>query len=672
MYQGPFWQNQFVWTPLSKALGAHKSAAEAAKHMPHVEFRPPGKAIDVPAQTSLLDAARAAGVAVQADCGGEGTCGTCIVRVASGEVESRSLGTLPDAAVAEGYVLACAARVRQEDLVIEVPERAAVEGGKFVPENETHLVRQELLPKAWQFDPLAVKWLLHVPPAEPEDGLSDLDRLTRSIQRDWGKQPVECSLFGLRKLADILRDAQGEVTATLVRDSGRLHVVNLEAGDTTLRHYAIAIDVGTTTVAVQLIDLAVAQMVGARSDYNEQIACGLDIISRINYARKPEHLEDLRQRVLRTINRLIHQVARSQGVDPHEISNAAVSGNTVMTHLLLGLNPEYLRLAPYTPTVLQVPYLRNLEIGIEINPEAWIHFSPSVGSYVGGDITAGLLCTDLATPKEELSLFIDIGTNGEVVVGNSSFLMACACSAGPAFEGGGIECGMRAATGAIEKIRVDAATCVPRYSTVGHARPRGICGSGMIDLVAGLFLTGWLDPAGKFDRTRPCSRITVEGRRASYTIVPATESATGKPIVISELDIENILRTKASIYSACALMLNQVGLRFEDLCHVYIAGGFGRFLDLEHAIVIGLAPDLPREKFHYIGNASLMGSYMVVVSQEFRQRQIELAQRMTYLELNADPAYMEQYTGALFLPHTDPARFPSVSRRRPGYENSSG
>ncbi len=629
--------------------------------MPTIEFRPSGKTVQVQPQTGLLEAARQVGVEIETSCGGEGTCGRCIVRVASGEVDSRSLGLLPPAAVAEGYVLACVTHVLREDLIVEVPEPAAFAGGKFAPENETHLVRQELLPKRWEYDPLAVKWLVRVPPAQAGDGLSDLDRLTRGIQQDWGKRPVEYSLLGIRRLADTVRAAEGQVTATIVRDRGSLHVINIEPGDTTLRHFAVAVDVGTTTIAVQLINLAVGETLAARSDYNDQLVWGLDVISRINYARGPGRLEELRRRVLATINRLIRQVAKSHDVDPEEISNAAVSGNTVMTHLLLGLNPEYLRRAPYTPTLLQVPYLRNSEIGIEINPQAWIHFSPCVGSYVGGDITAGLLCTDIATSTEDVNLFMDVGTNGEIVVGNNSFLLACACSAGPAFEGGGIECGMRACTGAIERVSIDAATGLPRYSTVGSVRPRGICGSGMINLIAGLFLTGWMDPAGKLDRSRPCPAISVEGRRARYLIVPAEASAEGKPISITETDIDNILRTKASIYSACALLLKQVGMGFGNLQHVFIAGGFGRFLNLENATVIGLIPDLPREKFRYLGNSSLLGSYMVVVSQDFRQRQLELAQRMTYVELNTDPAYMEQYTAALFLPHTDPAQFPSVT-----------
>ncbi len=631
--------------------------------MPTVEFRPSGKTAQVLPQTGLLDAARQAGVNIESPCGGEGTCGKCMVRVTGGEVDSRSLGTLPHAAVAEGYVLACATRVLRENLVVEVPEQEGTEGGQFASENEAHLVRQELLPKQWEFDPLAVKWLVKAEPPRLESGLSDLDRLTRAIQHDWGTQPVEFSLSSIREIGDTLRTAEGQVTATLVRDSGRLHIIDIEAGDTTLRHFAIAIDVGTTTIAVQLIDLAVARIVAARSAYNDQVACGLDVISRINYARTPERLEELRTRVLGTVNRLIREVAKSHGVAPQEISNAAISGNTVMTHLLLGINPEYLRLAPYTPTLLQVPYLRNSEIGIDINKQAWIHFSPCVGSYVGGDITAGILCTDLAMPTEDVSLFIDIGTNGEIVLGNNSFLMACACSAGPAFEGGGIECGMRASTGAIEKASIDPATGLARCSTIGNVRPRGICGSGMIDLVASLFLTGWIDAAGKFDRVRSCPAIRVEGRRATYALAQAEESATGKPLLVTETDIENIIRTKASIYSAVALMLKQVDMRFEDLHQIYIAGGFGRYLNLENATVIGLIPDLPREKFHYIGNSSLMGSYMVVVSQDFRQRQLDLARRMTYLELNTDPAYLEQYTGALFLPHTELTRFPSVRSR---------
>jgi uncharacterized 2Fe-2S/4Fe-4S cluster protein (DUF4445 family) len=280
---------------------------------------------------------------------------------------------------------------------------------------------------------------------------------------------------------------------------------------------------------------------------------------------------------------------------------------------------------------------------------------------VGGDITAGLLCTDMATDTHDISLFIDIGTNGEIVIGNTDFLMSCACSAGPAFEGGGIECGVRAAAGAIEKVEVDPETARPCCTTIDDEPPLGVCGSGMIDLLANLLRTGWVDRRGELDRTRTSEHIEVAGRRARYLLVPAGESATGKPIYISETEIENVIRAKAAIYSAAALMLERMGLGFEDLDKIYIAGSFGRFLDLEQAITIGMVPDISREKYRYLGNASLTGSYMVLVSQSHRQRQLEIARRMTNIELSTEPEYMDQYTAALFLPHTDLTRFPTIA-----------
>ena len=631
--------------------------------MPLVEFMPAGKKIEVPVHSQLLDAARLAGVEISTPCGGEGTCGKCVVTVLSGRVDSDSLGQLPGEMVADGQVLACRTRLPEGTVVVEVGEPIERSAPTSHDDEETCLVRKELMPKDWDFDPLAAKWRLKVPAPQPGDGLSDLDRITRTIQHDWGKLPLIYSLSVMREVASALRVADGLVTVTLIREPNQLRVIRIEPGDCTTGHYAIAVDVGTTTVAAQLISLTQGKILGTCSDYNGQIVCGSDVISRINYARRREWLLELQSRVLHTVNRLIREVCRNHGVEPQEVCNAVISGNTVMTHLVLGLNPEHLRLNPYVPTVKEVGYLAAAEVGIEINPDSWIYFSPSVGSYVGGDITAGLLCTDLATDSEAVSLFIDIGTNGEIVIGNCDFLMGCACSAGPAFEGGGVACGMRAALGAIEAVAIDRETGQARCSSIGGGKPKGICGSGMIDLLANLYLTGWIDPSGKLNRGRSSPYIEVHGRRAMYVIVPAEASGTGKPIFINETDIENILRAKASIYSAVALMLKHLGISIFDLTSIYIGGGFGRYLDLENAIIIGLLPDLPRERFHYIGNSSLMGSYMVVVSQDYRLRQLRLARRMTYLELNTDPSYMDEYTGALFLPHTNLKLFPSVKER---------
>jgi uncharacterized 2Fe-2S/4Fe-4S cluster protein (DUF4445 family) len=627
-----------------------------------ITFQPSGKTIDVPPGTELLDAIRKAEIEIESPCGGRGTCGKCIVRIISGKVDSESLGVLSASAVSRGYVLACKTKILDESVTVEISEQISKEGGQFIDEtDETCLVRRDLFPQDWQPNPLTLKCTLDVPGPQLEDGLSDLDRLTRAIDQQLGKKDVTYPLPVIRQAAEALRQENGKVTVTLADTTSLCQVIHIEPGDRSAHHFGIAVDVGTTTVAVQLVHLASAKVLATQTSYNEQIDCGLDIISRINYARRPERLEELRKRVLKTINHLAKQLCKGNEVNSADIYSAVIAGNTTMIHLLLGLPPEYIRLEPYTPTILKSPYLTAGEVGIEINSQSLVYISPAVGSYVGGDITAGLLSTNIARDSEEVNLFIDIGTNGELVIGNRDFLMACACSAGPAFEGGGIDQGMRAAVGAIEKIEVNPGTGTASYQTIGSVKPKGICGSGMISLLASLFLTGWLDPAGKLNRSKESPAIQVDGRQARYIISPAEDSAGGKPVMISEIDIENIIRAKAAIYSAVSFMLEQVGLGFDDLANIYIGGGFGRFLDIEKSIIIGLIPDLPRERYHYIGNSSLMGAYMVLVSQEFKQRQMELARRMTYLELSTDPAYMNQYTGALFLPHTDINHFPSVA-----------
>jgi len=632
--------------------------------MVKITFLPDNAVISVEPGTELLDAAREAGVSIQAPCGGKGSCGKCIVKIVDGHIESDSQGILSSELEADGFVLACKSKVINSDLVIEVPRQEGREGGKFTDADEdVSLVRHELLPNKWNYDPLAVKWNIVVPEPELEDGLSDLDRLTRRLQLEWGKKKFIYPLEVIRNLPEVIRKEQGNITVTLIREPEQYHVIHIEPGNTAVHHYGIAVDIGTTTIAVRLVYLPLAECVATENDYNDQITCGLDVISRINYARKPERLEELRQRVLNSVNKLIERVCKVKEIKPSDICNAVVSGNTTMIHLLLGINPEYIRLEPYTPAVLETPFLEAGELGININSNAWIYFSPNVGSYVGGDITAGILCTSLATDSEAINLFIDIGTNGELVVGNNDFMMTCACSAGPAFEGGGIEFGMRAALGAIEKVYIEPETGKCSSLTVGNVKPVGICGSGMISLIADLFLTGWLNSAGKLNRDRKSDSIRTDGRIASYVIAHGADTEHGKDIVISETDIDNIIRAKAAIYSACSMMLEQIGITFDDLENIYIAGGFGRYLDLDKAVVLGLVPDLPKEKFNYIGNSSLTGSYMVLVSQEFREKQIELAKKMTYLELSTEPSYMDQYTGALFIPHTDMGRFPGVSRK---------
>ena len=601
--------------------------------------------------SDLLEALRKLNIELESPCGGKGACGKCLVQITEGKVDSDSLGLLTKTAVSQGYVLACKTKLLTESVTVEIPQQIDNTDGQILnSESSLYLLEKELVPSKNQVNPATKKYFLNVPPPRLEDGLSDADRLTIEIRKYCGNKNVVHTLPVLQKMADTIRQNNGSVTVTIVAFTEKNLVIDIEPGDRVSEHYGIAIDVGTTTISVQLVHLGRIEVIATQTAYNDQLTCGLDVISRINYAREPGKLKELRERVQRSINQLIQQLCKKHRIKPKYICSSVIAGNTTMIHLLLGLKPEFIRLDPYIPTVREIPPLTAEKVGIQTNPESQVWFSPQVGSYVGGDITSGILCTDLATSSENVSLFIDIGTNGELVIGNCDFLMTCACSAGPAFEGGGIEHGMRASKGAIEDVSIDCDTGEATCQTIGNVRPVGICGSGIIALVANLFLTKWIDAAGKLKRRKPSPLIQFKGRYAEYIIVTEGNSGTGKPITISEVDIENIIRAKAAIYSACTLMPNQVGLDYASIKKIYIAGGFGRYLNIENAITIGLIPDLPREVYRYIGNSSLIGAFMVLISEEYRRHQIELAHKMTYFELNTDPGYMNEYMGAMFLP----------------------
>ena len=399
--------------------------------------------------------------------------------------------------------------------------------------------------------------------------------------------------------------------------------------------YGIAVDIGTTTAALWLVDLKSGKVLSARNAWNSQAECALDVIGRINYAKK--FGVDLKERVLKTINTLILEVCDDVKIKSDQILCVSLTGNTTMIHLLLGIIPEYIRLHPYTPAVFQPQVYTAAATGISACENAPVLTAPAVGSYVGGDITAGLLCTSLALDENDLILFIDIGTNGEIVLGNGEFIFACACSAGPAFEGGGIKCGMRAGDGAIEKVVINK-DGKPEISVIGGGSTKGICGSGIISVAAELFRKGIIDSAGKF-----C------GEENEYMLYEG--------IAVNETDIDNFIRAKGAIFSACQTMLDTVGMSFGDLKKVYVAGGFGNYLDLEDAGTVGLLPRLPDGKITFLGNSSVVGAYLSLVSEERRLKVKELAGKITYIDLSSESGYMDHYTGALFLPHTDKKLF---------------
>ena len=387
------------------------------------------------------------------------------------------------------------------------------------------------------------------------------------------------------------------------------------------------------------------------------------MINRIVCAEK-NGVSKLSRMALATINVLIGEAADAAGADRQRIKNIAISGNTTMVHLLMGIEPRYIRREPYLPTVSEFPILKAGDIGLKANPMAAVFIMPGPASYVGGDIVSGMIYTGLHR-EAPMTLFIDIGTNGEIVLGNNELLMTASCSAGPAFEGGGVRWGMRAEEGAIEKVTIDPASRVPAWETIGGQPPRGICGSGMIDLISELLITGVIDPRGKFQLDADHPRYHLQDAVPSYVVATAEETAMGEDLLFSETDIHSIVLSKAAVYAGFTTLLDQAGMDFAMVDRVWITGGFGQYLNFDRAISIGLLPDIDRSKFSYLGNSSVAGAYMALLSKDLRTEARSVSNAMTYIDFSSNSRFMDEFTSAQFLPHTNTKSFPSVKIGRP-------
>ena len=636
-----------------------------------VVVNPGGREVAVPEGTLLSMAIRLAGIEMNLPCGGQGRCGRCKVKVEAGRVQSRGESRLTDEERAEGYFLACQTAILGDVQVLVPPQEAIV---RHLP-SEKGAAEKPILPVEcnWSGAPWVRQYTVTIEPPTLSDNTTDLERLKRELTRQHGISECTITLPVLRRLAATLRQSAAEgqpwqVTAVLERGTWERsdpdappRLVDLRPGDTTGRTYGVAIDIGTTSNVVYLVDLASGQYVDGTATYNAQISCGEDVISRILYARKEGGLQHLQRLVADTINGLLRQLAERNSIEPNDIYFATVAGNPTMIHLFLGLDPAHLRLEPYIPTVNFPPPVPARELGLEINPEASVDCLPGVGAYVGGDITAGVISSGMFK-TDKLTLFIDVGTNGEIVLGNSDWLISCACSAGPAFEGAGVQCGMRATIGAIEQVWVSASTYEPTYRVIGGVKPRGICGSGMISLLAELFITGIVDKSGHLNRSL-APRVRLGEHGPEYVVAWANETeGHERDIVLTEVDISNLIRAKGAIYAGFSVLTSSVGIDLADVEEVLIGGGFGKYIDIEKAIQIGLLPDMPWERFRYLGNTSVLGAFTTLLCRDMRQELVKAARKMTYLELSADNRFMEEFVSALFLPHTDTTVFPSVMR----------
>jgi uncharacterized 2Fe-2S/4Fe-4S cluster protein (DUF4445 family) len=608
----------------------------------------------------LSDAAQQAEVDVLMPCGGQGRCGRCAVVVEDGDVRRRSTQRLSPDDVAAGYALACQTTV-EGDVVIYVPPQERIE--RRLKEGKRAAKVALPFPYNLHDQPLR-KYVVTLDPPSLQDQTDDWSRLQRELARRYDLRGLQVSLPVMRKLGRALRE--GEWTVTVVvelddwdRPDGPPRLIDVLPGERLESLWAVAIDIGTTSNHVWLVDLISGEVMAQKADYNGQIARGEDVISRIIYASKGDGLQDLQRLVVETLNRLLEQATQARGIGTDEVYKAVVAGNSTMIHLFAAVPPEPIRLMPFITVVNQLSPFPAREIGLGINPEGVVDCLPGVASYVGADITSGVVSSQMCG-TEKLTLFVDIGTNGEIVLGDCTWLISCACSAGPAFEGAGVVHGMRATAGAIEEVWVNSDYEIT-YRVIEGEKPRGICGSGLISLLAELFAAGVMDKSGNINLDLPTRRVRKGDHGAEYVVAWADETTTGEDIVITAVDIDNLMRAKAAIYAGFAVLARSVGLTLADVEQVLIGGAFGQYLNVSNAVRIGLLPDKPFDSFHFLGNTSVRGAYMALLSREMRQRVTEVGQMMTYLELSADNTFFDEFNAAMFLPHTDESQFPSIA-----------
>ncbi|MDH3879581.1 MAG: ASKHA domain-containing protein, partial [Desulfobacterales bacterium] len=569
-----------------------------------------------------------------------------------------------------GYRLACKAAV-SGDLVVRIPVESAMDASALrmhkTPRKNAHIrvMNFDELKEKGLFVPPVEKIFLQLPKPTLQDNLPDITRLISYLKVKHDEHRLDVALSVIRKIPDAIRQKDFEVTATLVRpvrDIGKTRLINVQPDDTTRRSYAIAMDIGTTTIYGQVIDLISGDVLAEYGDFNGQISYGEDVISRIVYAEKPGGLQRLHSVVMNTINKVLGKIIKKSGIDHEDLSTITLAGNTTMTQLMLKINPGYIRRSPYVPAATLYPPTRARDLGMAVGDHVSALVYPAVSSYVGGDIVAGVMGSGIYR-TEKLTLYLDVGTNAEIVIGNRDWLACAACSAGPAFEGGGLKYGMRAEKGAIEDFSIDPLTYEPMIITIDHVRPKGICGSGLITMVATLFEMGIIDNLGKFNRDLETPRIRQADGVYEYVLAWKDETQIDRAVTLTEIDIENLMRAKGAIYSGCMTLLTEVGMGIQDIEHIILAGGFGTHVDLEKAMVIGLLPETNPDKVTFIGNGSLMGARMSSLTNRIRKDVVEVTKKMTNFELSDTTSYMDNYIAALFLPHTDINQFPKLKSR---------
>lgn len=507
--------------------------------------------------------------------------------------------------------------------------------------------------------PWIKKFTFEIPVPSLKDNTGDIDRLINAIMKSLGGEPVTCDFSVAKTLPPKLRAAEYKVEAVVSLESGEWRLLDIFPTSQDNPICGLAMDIGTSMVVICLLDLSTQEKIDETAFTNPQIEMGEDILTRIHFAAQERGLERLKNALIETLNKEIRNIAESHGLSPHNIYGITAAGNTTMSHLFLGLDPYWICREPYIPAFNKLGLIKASELSLEINPQAEVLIFPNVGSYFGGDLTAGILASGI-TRQEDVSILVDVGTNAEVVIGNSDWLVACAGAAGPAMEGGVASIGKRAGAGTIDRVRIDPESLELRFHTIENAPPIGICGSGFIDLIAQLFLTRMIDMQGKFVPSVCGDRLMEKENTPQFIVAYPEQTGTGQPLTVTQPDIDSLMRSKAAMYTILTTVADSVGISMSDINRFYIAGTFGSYIDPGSAITIGMIPDLPLEKYVPLGNTSLSGAVIALTSNRAKNEIQQIHNKVTYLELNVNQEFMNLFSAAKFIPHTDTSLFPSV------------
>lgn len=610
--------------------------------------------INISGDDNLLEASRKAKIPLIADCGGVGACGKCRLKLIEGEIKSEENFILTEREISKGFILACSS-YPETDLVVEVPESSIPAGLKISGDIIRNITGKDI---PYKFSPMVEKIVVRCDKHYEDDTISYLDRLFMAMKEKTGIRDFNISYELIKKLPLLLKKNSCELSVAFSRFYSPPRILSLEKKDKVKECYGIALDIGTTSIEGILIDMKSGNILNFTSHLNSQIKYGADITSRLNFASGKNGLMILSDLILDKVNEILLELIFESDVDKDNVYSIVISGNTIMIHFLLGLDITGIRKDPHVPSALVFPPFLARELSFYANSEAMVLIAPGVGSYVGGDLIFSILATGL---PDENFVIVDIGTNGEVATAIDGLYSCASTSAGPAFEGGGIKHGMRATPGAINRVHYSETNRDFTLMTIGNKTPKGICGTGLIDLLANLLITGFIDKKGKFRGRHRTSRIRNTDAQEEFVI--AFSDMDEDVITITGQDIDYLIRSKGAIYTGMDFLLKKNEISIDEIDRFYIAGAMGGLINIENGIVIGLFPEIDIDRFIYLGNGSLHGGRLALLSIQAWKKSLEIARSTAYFELSNEPGYMEAYTASLFLPHTNLNLFPGVIKK---------